>query len=144
MTSIRKFAYAAVLAATTLNFAPTLATAQESARGKFTLTHDVRWGAAKVPAGDYSFAYDLSPGSRTLSLTKLSGTRAGYLLLVTATDDNNSTDDNRLVLESGTDGSYVTAMKLPKVGMTLYFPTPSHSTNKQIAATVTTASAAAR
>jgi hypothetical protein len=54
MTLIRKFAYATLLALTALNFAPSLASAQEPARGKFTLTHEVHWGDAKVPAGDYS------------------------------------------------------------------------------------------
>ena len=57
MTSIRKFAYATLLAFTTLNFAPSLASAQE-ARGKFTLTHDVYFGSIKVSAGEYEFSFD--------------------------------------------------------------------------------------
>src|ERR1700693_4231670 len=79
MTSIRKFAYAALLAFTALNFAPSLASAQEPARGHFTLTHEVHWGNAKVPAGDYEFSFDPNGTARMLSLSKLSGARAGYL-----------------------------------------------------------------
>ena len=67
MTSIRKFAYAALLAFTALNFAPSLASAQEPARGKFTLTHDVHWGNASVPAGDYRFSFDPDGASRMLT-----------------------------------------------------------------------------
>ena len=142
MTSIRKFAYTALLAATTLNFVPSLA-AQESTRGKFTLTHEVRWGNANIPAGDYAFAYDLYSGGRTLSLSKLSGARTGYMLLVSSTEDSKTSDSNRLVLASASEGGYVRAMQLPEVGMTLNFPAP-HVATKQLAATVTTASAASR
>jgi hypothetical protein len=140
MTSIRNFAYAALLAFTTLNLAPSLASAQE-ARGKFTLTHDVHFGSTKVPAGEYAFSFDPDTPSRMLRLSKLSGTRAGYLLMVPSTGDAKSTDLSRLVLEVTPDGSYVTAMQLPAVGITLQFMVPPHATEKQIAKAATTAAA---
>ncbi len=87
MKSIRNYAYAAILAVTALNFAPTLASAQEPAHGKFTLTHEVYWGTAKLPAGDYEFSFDPDSGSRMLTLSKVSGVRAGYMLLVPETGD---------------------------------------------------------
>ena len=139
MTSIRKFAYATLLALNTLSFVPSLASAQE-ARGKFTLTHDVHFGTTKVPAGEYAFSYDPDIPSRTLRLTKLDGARAGYFLLVAATGDAKSTDLSRLLLQVTPDGSYVTAMQLPAVGMTLEFIVP-HATEKQIAKATTTAAA---
>ena len=43
MITIRKFVYAALLVATTLNIAPSMAAAEAPAHGKFTLAHDVRW-----------------------------------------------------------------------------------------------------
>jgi hypothetical protein len=140
MTTIRRFVYAALLAFTALNLAPSLASAQE-ARGKFTLTHDVHFGSTKVSAGDYAFSFDLDAPTRMLRLSKLDGARAGYLLLVPATGDAKSTDLSRLVLEVTPDGSYVSAMQLPAVGMTLEFIVPPHATEKQIAKTVTTAAA---
>ena len=82
MTTIRKFVYAALLAVTAMNFAPSLAAAQEPAHGKFTLKHNVNWGNAVVPAGDYEFSYDPYQSKPVLTLSKLSGTRAGYMLLV--------------------------------------------------------------
>ncbi|MGD1078832.1 MAG: hypothetical protein ABR881_10980 [Candidatus Sulfotelmatobacter sp.] len=141
MTSIRKFAYATLLAFTALNFAPSLASAQEPARGKFTLTHEVHFGNAKVPAGDYEFRFDPDATSRMLGLRKLSGTRAGYLLMVPSTEDTKPSDLSRLILEATPDGSYVSAMQLPQFGMTLLFTVPSRATERQIAKAATTAAA---
>jgi hypothetical protein len=140
MKTIRKYAYAAALAVTALTFAPTLASAQAPAHGKFTLTHEVRWGGAKLPAGDYAFSYAPDNGSRTLSITKLSGTRTGYMVLVPNTDDAKPSDTSRLVLVATPSGSYVSAMLLPEFGMTLRFTVPSHTTERQIAKAGTTAS----
>ena len=141
MKSIRNYVYAATLAASALNFAPTLASAQEPAHGKFTLAHEVRWGSAKLPAGDYEFAYDPYTGSRMLSLSKVSGTRAGYIVLVPDTDDSKPSDLSRLVLLATADGSYVSAMQLPQFGITLHFAVPSRTTERQIAKAGTMAAA---
>lgn len=141
MTSIRKFAYATLLVISTVSFVPTLASAQEPARGRFTLTHDVRWGNAKVPAGDYAFSFDPMNISSTLMLTKVSGTQASFIVLVAVTDQTRPTDVSRLKLETKSDGTYVSSMELPEFGMTLHFNPPPHSAEKQIAKTLTTASA---
>jgi hypothetical protein len=141
VTSIRKFGYATLLAFTALNIAPTLASAQESARGKFTLTHEVHFGNTKVPAGDYEFSFDPDATSRMLRLSKLSGAPAGYLLMVPSTEDTKASDQNRLILEARPDGRYVSAMQLPEFGMTLQFTVPSHATERQIAKPATTATA---
>ncbi len=141
MTSIRKFAFATLLAITTLNLAPSLASAQEPAKGKFTLAHDVRWGSAKVPAGDYEFSFNTVSISPVLSLTKTSGTPAGFMVLVPMAEENKPSDLNRLTLENTADGTYVSSMQLPDFGMTLYFNVPSHPAEKQMAKVVTTASA---
>jgi hypothetical protein len=141
MTSIRKFAYAALLAFTTLNVAPSLASAQEAARGKFTLSHDVYWGNAKVSAGDYEFSYNPDANARMLNLNKLSGDRTGYLLIVASTEDAKASDLSRLILENKFGGSYVRAMQLPESGMTLHFNVPSRTAEKQIAKASTVAAA---
>src|SRR5580698_3790054 len=140
MKAIRNYVYAAILAATALNFTPTLASAQEPAHGKFTLTHEVYWGTAKLPAGDYEFSFDPDGGSRMLTLSKLSGVRGGYMLLVPDTGDARPSDKSLLVLTATPDGSYVSAMHLPEFGMTLNFPVPAHA-EKQVARTATIAAA---
>src|SRR5260221_8371686 len=143
MKTIRNYVYAAILAVTALNFAPTLASAQEPAHGKFTLTHDVRWGIAKLPAGEYAFSYDPTSGSRMLNLSKISGAPTGYMVLVPDTDDSKPSDISRLVLEATPEGTYVSAMQLPEFGMTLHFAVPSHAipAERQIAKAATTAGA---
>jgi hypothetical protein len=141
MNTIRNCVYAAMLAASALNLAPTLASAQEAAKGKFTLAHEAHLGNATLVAGDYTFSFDPDNGSRMLSLSKLSGARTGYMVLVTDTEDSKPSDQSRLILEATPDGSYVSAMQLPEFGMTLHFSVPSH-TERQIAKAATTATAA--
>jgi hypothetical protein len=142
MKSIRSYAYAVILAASALNFAPTLASAQEPAHGKFTLTHEVHWGNAKLPAGEYEFSFDPGNASRTLTLSKINGVHAGFMVLVPETDEAKPTDSSLLILTATPEGSYVSAMQLPEFGMTLHFPVPAHAAARQIARTATIASAA--
>lgn len=133
LSSIRRYAYAAVLAATTLNYAPSLASAQEPARGHFTLTHEVRWANARIPAGEYEFSCNVSSIAPVLSLTKTSGVRASFMLLVPTIDESKPGDTSRLELESTPLGSYVSAMQLPDFGMSLHFVVPTHATERQLA-----------
>lgn len=142
MTSFRSLACAALLAFTALNLTPTLASAQEPVHGKFTLTHDVLWQNAKIPAGDYQFSFAPDTPSRMLRLSKINGNRAAYWLMVPAADEAKGSGSNRLTLETTPGGSYVSAMHLPEFSMTLYFSVPSHPTERQIAKAETTAAAA--
>jgi hypothetical protein len=145
MTIIRKFVYATMLALTTLNFEPALASAQEPARGQFTLPHNVHWQNALVPAGDYRFSFESNGALGMLTLTKMSsGRHAGFLFLVSDTDETKSAGVGRLVLEATPEGSYVSTMQLPEFGMTLHFPVPSHTTQKQIAKVGTAPSASSQ
>lgn len=141
MISIRRFAFSALLAVTTISLAPTIASAQEPARGKFTLTHAVNFGKAKVPAGDYQFTFDHNGISSVIVLSKVSGAPAGYMVLVPTIEETNASSVNRLMLETTSDGSYVSAMQLPEFGMTLHFNVPRNAAEKVIAKAATTAAA---
>lgn len=141
MTLIRKFVFAALLAAATLSLAPPGASAQQPAHGRFTLPHDVRWGSAKVPRGEYEFSFDPENPSPVLTLSKVGGVPTGFLMLVPSTENAKPSDVNRLVLESSPEGSYVSEMQLPEFGVTLEFAVPSPSAEKQMAKAVPTASA---
>jgi hypothetical protein len=145
MTTIRKFGFAALLAVTSLSFVPSPASAQENARGTFTLTHDVRWQNALVPAGEYHFSLDSDGPASMLVLTKLSGARTGFMFMVHDTDEIKASPKlNRLVLERTAEGSYVSAMQLPEFGVTLNFAAPPKAVEKQIAKVGTTTLASAR
>lgn len=135
MTSIRKFLYAGVLALSALSVAPALSSAQES-HGAFTLPHDVSWQNVVVPAGEYRFSFEPDGAMGMLKLTKMSGTRTGFILMVTDTDESRPSDTNRLVLKNTSQGSYVSTMQLAQFGMTLHFTAPKLA-GKEIASAAT-------
>lgn len=143
MNSLRQIGYAALLAASVFNFVPTIASAEEPARGKFTLTHDVRWETTSVPAGEYEFAYDPDSVSPVMTITKMSHPRASFMLMIPAREESKRQDANRLLLESTPEGSYVSAMQLPECGVTLRFHVP-HAAEKLIAKAAGTGAASAK
>jgi hypothetical protein len=143
MTSIRKYMYAGLLAFTTLNLMPSMASAQAPVKGTFTLAHDVHWQNAVVPAGEYRFKYEWDGVATVLTLSKISGAPAGFLFLVRDTEEARLLGANRLVLASTAEGSFVSAMKLPEFGVTLNFTVPAEGMEKVIAKAAATAGASA-
>ncbi len=141
MKSIRKFAYVTALTLSALNFAPSLASAQEAA-GTFTLTHEVHWQNAVVPAGSYKFSIEASGPAEMLTLRKLGGNGAGFMLLVTEAGMSKTTDTSEIVVVSRPTGSFVQSMQLPLFGMTLHFAVPAETREVAQAVATTTASAA--
>lgn len=139
MKSIRKFAYAAVLTLSALNFAPTLASAQDEG-GTFTLPHEVRWQNVVVPAGEYRFTLQSMGPSEMLTLVKMTGKPASFMLFASETEDKSGYETGRLVIESKFGKSYVSAMDLPQFEVTLHFAAPANS-GKEVAE-MRTASAA--
>jgi hypothetical protein len=139
MKSIRKFAYAAVLTLSALNFAPTLASAQDEG-GTFTLPHEVRWQNVVVPAGEYRFTLQSMGPSEMLTLVKMTGKPASFMLFASETEDKSGSETGRLVIESKFGKSYVSAMDLPQFEVTLHFAAPADS-GKEVAE-MRTASAA--
>jgi hypothetical protein len=142
MNSIRKFAYAAVLTLSALNFVPTTASAQEAA-GTFTLNHEVHWQNMMVPAGKYRFTIEANGPASMLMLRKLNGSGGGFVMLVRDTEESKSADLSRLVMVSRPSGSFVKQMQLPEFGVTLHFATPAE-TREVAQATATSVMSAAR
>jgi len=140
MNSIRRFVYAAVLILSAMNFAPSLASAQDAA-GTFTLSHEVRWQNAVVPAGTYRFTVGVSGPSEMLTLRKINGSGAGFMLLVTDTETSQPSDLSQLVVVSRPGGDFVSTMQLPEFGLTLHFAVPSGT--REVAQAVATPTALA-
>lgn len=143
MNWFHKFLYATLLALSSLTFAPSLASAQQPARGRFTLAHSVYWNGAVVPAGDYRFSLE-STGQEMLRLAKISGSPAWFQFVVHDREDSKPADISRILLDTTAKGSYVSSMQLPEYGMTLNFAAPPFKKEKQIAKAETTTSASAR
>ena len=141
MKSIRNYAYAAVLALSALNFAPSLAYAQDAA-GTFTLSHDVHWQKAMVPAGKYRFTMGANGPAEWLTLHNVGGSGASFMMLVTDIEDSSPSDRSRILMVSRSDGSFVSAMQLPEFGMTLRFAVPPETREVAQAAATSAASAA--
>jgi hypothetical protein len=142
MTTLRRFVFAALLALTALNFAPSLASAQE-AHGTFLLGRDVHWQNANVPAGEYRFSYDPARPLGVLMLTRMGSASAGFIVMVPNTDFADGSGSARLVLKTSAAATYVTDMRLPEYGMALHFNTP-RPTEKQMAKASTSTMAAAQ
>jgi hypothetical protein len=127
MKTIRRFAYAVVLTLSALNFAPSLASAQE-AGGTFTLPHEVHWQNAVVPAGEYRFTIGVDGPAEMLTLHKLNGPAASFMLLVTDTEVSPPSDlISQLVVVAQANERFVTTMRLPEFGMTLHFAVPDET-----------------
>jgi len=126
MKSIRRLGYAAVLTLSALNFAPSLASAQDAV-GTFTLPHEVHWQNAVVPAGNYRFTIASGGPSEMLTLRKIGGSGAGFMMLVVDTEVSKPSDVSELVMVPRPTGSFVSTMQLPEFGVTLHFAVPAET-----------------
>jgi hypothetical protein len=124
MKSIRKFAYAALLAWSGLTIAPAPASAQDAA-GSFRLTHEVHWQEAIVPAGDYRFNLTANGPQELLTLRRMSGKGADFLLMIADVEASEALASSQIILVSRSGGSFVSEMRLPNSGITLHFSVPT-------------------
>jgi hypothetical protein len=143
MKSIRTFVYAAVLVFSALNFAPSLASAQDEG-GTFRLPHEVSWQNIMVPAGDYRFSLEPVGPSKMLKITKVYGKPASFMLLVNDTEEITGSETARLVIDSKFGTSYVSAMDLPQFEVTLHFAAPASSGTEVAEIHTTSAASSAR
>jgi hypothetical protein len=123
MRSIRKFAYAAVLAVSIFTIQPTLAAAEE-AHGNFTLSHEVHWQKILLRPGDYSFSIKTMGASEFLTLRSLSGQGTDAMMLLNNVEMPKGDEDSKLTLVSRDGQSFVSTMALPDFDMVLRFAIP--------------------
>ena len=132
MKSLRKLASTAALTIGALGLMSGMASAQ-SARGSFTLSHEVYWQHAVVPAGTYSFSLESKGPSELLTLRKISGEHEGYMIMVNEVGSSHYSNLNRLVMVSRGDKSFVRTLELPQFETVLHFTVPTESTDKELA-----------
>jgi len=98
------------------------AVAQE-ASGKFTLAKEVRWGAAVLPAGEYTYALEHQTG-QVLLVRNVNG-RANAIVLVKSASLVGEREHYRLVLQRSGDDWFVSSMVITNLGQQLSFRPPS-------------------
>ena len=131
MKTLRKFASTAVLTLGALSLTPSLASAQ-SANGKFTLTHEVHWQNAVVPAGTYRFSLESRGPSELLMVRSVSG-QGGFMFLVSEVASSQTSGVDQLVLVSRAGKSFVRTLELPKFETVLHFTVPTENADKEMA-----------
>jgi hypothetical protein len=124
MKSIRKFTLSKVLL---LAVAATSATAipahAQTTTGTFSLTHQVRWANAVLPAGDYAFSLSSQDLPARVTVRKAGGLTVAILLPQSVSDDN-FVGSSSLVLHQEGGESVVSVLRLKNMGMALQFASP--------------------
>ena len=106
---------------------PRVATAQQDESGRFTLPMEVHWGAAVLPAGDYSFSVDTLEASTRLYVLRESSPAGGYMFVAQARDTMPaSSEKTHLVLQQKDGEVYVTELQLGSEGLVLRFAPPKY------------------
>ena len=131
MNSVRKLAFTAVLSLSALAAMPGSASAQ-SARGLFTLPHEVTWQGAYVPAGKYEFSLDAKGPSQLMTVRRVDGGHASFMLLINNTSTAKGEID-RLILVSREGKRFVQSMELPEYGLTMHFAVPAEGAEMALA-----------
>jgi hypothetical protein len=129
MKSIRRFALSSlVLALFASCLGAASARAQEFA-GKFTLPFEARWGAATLPAGDYTFTIDeaMAGGALVVSSAKVEAIVRGQAY------NPKATASSALILRRENGVYAVRELRMSDLGVVLYYghPRPKHVTATQ-------------
>jgi hypothetical protein len=106
----------------------------QSANGKFTLPHEVRWGAMLLSSGEYTFSLQ-SPTLPAPIMVSKAGSSQIAVVLPQAVSSEKLTGDSRLVLNRNESGeSFVSALYLGDLGVGLhYVPRKAQTTASETA-----------
>ncbi len=98
----------------------------QSASGKFTLTHETRWGGVVLTPGDYTFSLG-SPSLPAPIMVGKTGTAAVAVVLPQAVSSEKLTETSTLVLSHDERGeSFVSGLHLGNLGLSLHFAAPKN------------------
>jgi hypothetical protein len=96
----------------------------QSASGRFTLTHETRWGNVLLAAGDYTFSLQ-SPSLPAPIMVSKTGSPQVAIVLPQGVSAEQLADSSRLVLTRNESGeSFVSALYLGDLGVSLHYATP--------------------
>ena len=95
----------------------------QSAHGKFTLTHETRWGSVVLSPGDYAFSLQ-SPNLPAPIMVGKTGSSQIAVVLPQAVSSEKLTDASRLVLRQEGGESFVSALYLGDLGLSFHYAPP--------------------
>jgi hypothetical protein len=100
---------------------PNQATAQNMVNGSFTLSHEIRWQSATLPAGDYTFSTPSLAGGEPLLVR---GPKGASFQLPAVVSHNHSDRPSVLILERLGTTFFVREMDLNEIGLQLSYTVP--------------------
>jgi hypothetical protein len=107
--------------------APAPAAAQDAYHGRFTLTHDVRWSQALLPAGEYTFSLK----STALPAQILVHGPNGFVTVMTSATDTKKNDAlSSITIERRGGMRVVSDLYLAELGIDLRYSAPKLPRNE--------------
>ena len=105
------------------------ASAQAAYKGSFTLTHEVRWQSAKLPAGDYTFEIRSLSMPATMIVKGPNGSQFVTAVVV----DQKASDQSMLIVENRGSSSAISELRLANIGRSLHYATPKAPKDVELA-----------
>jgi hypothetical protein len=105
------------------------ASAQSVCKGSFTLSHEVRWQNATLPAGNYTFVMQslASPSRITLKGPN------GYQYITALVADKTDSDQSMLIVENRGRNSTIAELRLSSIGRSLRYAVPKAREQAEVA-----------
>jgi len=96
----------------------------QSATGKFTLTHEARWGNVLLTPGVYSFALQSPSLPAAIMVGKTGEARIAIVLPAAVSTEKLSPGSTMLLTRTAAGESFVSALYLGDLGLSLYYSAP--------------------
>lgn len=98
-------------------------------KGSFTLTHEVRWQQAKLPAGDYTFEIRSLTMPATMTVKGPNGSQFVTAVVV----DQKASDRSMLIVDNRNGSSAISELRLANIGRVLHYATPKAPKDVELA-----------
>jgi len=115
-----------VFAAGALALSSGLAQAQSGAHGNFTLAKETHWLKSVLAPGHYEFSTSQSGMATVVTVRAMDG-KWGAMFLAQSISSNDFSDKDQLVLQVAGGESFVSALNLGDIGLSLHYAVPERS-----------------
>ena len=98
-------------------------------QGSFTLTHEVSWQKAQLPAGDYTFEIRSLSMPAVMTVKGPNGTQFVTAVVV----DQKASDRSMLIVENRGSSSAISELRIAELGKSLRYATPKAPKDVELA-----------